>query len=52
MLRRVIAWTFVIIVAAWFIRDPSGAAALVNRAWAGVQNAGNSLATFVTSLGG
>ena len=52
MIRRIITWTVVLILAAWFVSDPQGAAGLVTAIIGGIKNAASSFGTFATSLGG
>lgn len=51
MITKILGWAVVIFVAFYLFTDPAGAAGAVHGLLGGLKGAGNSLATFVNSLG-
>jgi len=49
--RKVVGWGTVIFLAWFLITNPTGAAHAMTNLLGALKNAGNSLSTFITSLG-
>jgi hypothetical protein len=48
--KKILTWVAIAFVVYYLATQPAGAAHFVHSAFNGLQNAGNSLATFVNSL--